>query len=89
MAPIVSKVEIAGAPDEVVASATGPRGIPRQEHVVIGCMQGAERAGVGSRCITAHKIGGAQRTVTPEVMGISPTRGWAKPSPDDKEIGFQ
>lgn len=78
MAPIVSRVEIAGPPDEVFLYVTDPSRFPEwQDNIVSGCMEGADRPGVGSRCTTIRRIGGAERTVTSEVTEISPPRSWA------------
>ncbi len=77
MAAIVSRVEVAGRPDDVFSYVTDPtRFTEWQENVVDGCMEGSEPVRVGTRCTTTRRIGGAERTVTSEVTQISPPSRW-------------
>jgi uncharacterized protein YndB with AHSA1/START domain len=78
MAAIVSKVEIAGRADEVFSYVTDPSRFPEwQQGVVSGRMEGGGTHGVGARCITTRRIGGAERASTSEVTEINPPSRWA------------
>jgi uncharacterized protein YndB with AHSA1/START domain len=78
MAPIVSKIEIAGPPEEVFSYVTDPSRFPEwQAGVVSGSMEGGDTPSVGSKCTTTRRIGGAERASTSEVTEISPPSRWA------------
>lgn len=78
MASIVSNIEIAGPQNEVFSYVTDPSRFPEwQQGVVTGYMEGAGTPGVGSRCTTTRRVGGAERAVTSEVTEISPPSRWA------------
>jgi uncharacterized protein YndB with AHSA1/START domain len=76
VAPIVSSVEIARAPDEVFPYATDPSRFGEwQEGVVSGHIEGP--LSVGSKCMMTRRIGGSERTSTSEITEISPPARWA------------
>ena len=78
MAPIVSKIEIARPPNEVFSYVTDPSlFVEWQKGIVSGCMEGGAPPGVGSRCATTRRIGGAERTVTSEITQIRLPKSWA------------
>lgn len=75
MAPIISTIEVARPPDEVFSYVTDPSRMPEwQQGVTSGRLEGA---GVGSRCHTRRKIGGAERDVVTEITKYDPPRRWA------------
>lgn len=75
MAPIVSTVEIARPQEDVFSYVTDPSRMPEwQEGVTSGRLEGI---GVGSRCITTRKMGGASREVVTEITEYDPPRRWA------------
>jgi uncharacterized protein YndB with AHSA1/START domain len=77
MAPIVSRIAVARAPDEVFAYVTDPSRFPEwQEGVTSGHMDGPTTR-VGSRCTTVRKIGGREREVTTEITEFEPPHRWA------------
>ena len=74
----IESVEIAGRAEEVFSYVTDPSRFPEWQHgVVSGRMEGGGTYGVGARCITTRRIGGAERAATSEVTAISPPRSWA------------
>jgi uncharacterized protein YndB with AHSA1/START domain len=76
MAPIVSTIEIARSPAEVFPYVTDPATFPEwQRGVVAGALDRAP--GVGARCTTKRKIGGATREVTTELTEFDPPARWA------------
>ena len=78
MAAIASEVEVAGRAEEVFSYITDPSRFPEwQQGVVSGRMEGGGTHGVGARCITTRRIGGAERASTSEVTQISPPNRWA------------
>jgi uncharacterized protein YndB with AHSA1/START domain len=78
MAPIVTSIEIARPPEDVFGYVTDPsRFVEWQEGVVSGRMEGDGPHGVGSRCITARRIGGGERASTAEITEFAPPRRWA------------
>lgn len=75
MAPIISTIETARSADDVFAYVTDPSRMPEwQQGVTSGRLDGT---GVGSRCTTTRKIGGAQREVVTEITEYDPPRRWA------------
>lgn len=82
MAPVISTIEVARAPEEAFAYVTDPRTFPEwQQGVTRGQMDGPTTH-VGSRCTTVRKIGGREREVTTEITEFEPPRRWA-----DRGIG--
>jgi hypothetical protein len=76
MAPIVSRIEVARAPDEVFAYVIDPSRFPEwQEGVTSGHMDGPTTR-VGSRCTSVRRIGGREREVTTEITEFEPPRRW-------------
>jgi uncharacterized protein YndB with AHSA1/START domain len=74
----IESVEIAGRAEEVFSYVTDPSRFPEwQQGVTSGRMEGAGAHGVGARCITTRRIGGAERAATSEVTEMSPPRRWA------------
>jgi uncharacterized protein YndB with AHSA1/START domain len=74
----IESVEIAGRAEEVFSYVTDPSRFPEwQQGVVSGRMEGGGTHGVGARCITTRRIGGAERAATSEVTEMSPPRSWA------------
>jgi uncharacterized protein YndB with AHSA1/START domain len=77
MAPLVSNIEIARPQDEVFAYVTDPSTFSEwQAGVVGGSMEGGKSPGVGSKCTTTRRIGGAERAVTSEITKIDPPASW-------------
>jgi uncharacterized protein YndB with AHSA1/START domain len=75
MAPIVSTAEIGRPAEDVFAYVTDPSHMPEwQKGVTSGRLDGT---GVGSRCTTTRKIGGAEREVVTEITEYDPPRRWA------------
>jgi len=78
MAPIVSSIEIARPVDEVFFYVTDPSRFSEwQSGVLGGGMDGGKAPGVGSKCTTTRRIGGAAREVTSEVTKLDPPTSWA------------
>jgi uncharacterized protein YndB with AHSA1/START domain len=81
MPPIVASAEIERPAAEVFAYATDPTRFSQwQKGVVDGHMDGlakdAETPAVGAKCVTARRIGGANRPSTAELVHIDPPRTW-------------
>lgn len=72
MAPLVSTIEIARAPDEVFAYATDPRHFAEWQHDVVSV-----RIIEDSRFRTTRRISGAERTMTQQITRSDPPRSWA------------
>ena len=78
MAPIVSTIDIECPPEEVFAYVTDPSRFPEwQLDVVKTRLAGTGPRGVGSRFTTTRRIGGAERTMTQEIIEIDEPRRWA------------
>jgi uncharacterized protein YndB with AHSA1/START domain len=81
MSAIVASTEIDRPAAEVFAYATDPTRFSEwQKGVVDGHMDGTADAsgspGVGARCLTTRRIGGANRPSTSELVHIEPPRTW-------------
>jgi uncharacterized protein YndB with AHSA1/START domain len=77
MAPLATTTEVGRPPEEVFAYVTDPsRFAEWQANVVDGRMEGQAPHGVGERCLTIRRIGGAEREVTSEITHIDPPRTW-------------
>jgi uncharacterized protein YndB with AHSA1/START domain len=78
MAPIVTSIEIARPQERVFSYVTDPATFCEwQAGVLSGSMEGGTSPGVGSKCTTTRRIGGAERAVTSEVTKIDPPTSWA------------
>ena len=77
MAPITVTIDVARPQEEVFSYITDPSRFAEWQHgVVSGHMDGGA-PGVGSKCTTTRRIGGAARDVTSEITEIAPPRTWA------------
>jgi hypothetical protein len=77
VAPIVATADVDRAADDVFAYATDPTRFPEwQAGVVRGHMDDGV-TGVGARCTTVRRIGGAERASTSELVQCSPPRTWS------------
>jgi uncharacterized protein YndB with AHSA1/START domain len=77
MPPIVATAEVDRPATDVFAYATDPTRFPEwQAGVVSGRLDGGGD-GVGARCITVRRIGGAERPNTSELVRLEPPRAWA------------
>lgn len=71
-------VEVDRPAAEVFAYATDPmRFAEWQQGVVGGSMEGHGVAALGDRCLTTRRIGGAERSVTAELIRLDPPRAWS------------
>jgi hypothetical protein len=78
MTLVVSDVVIARPPAEVFPYVTDPSRFGEwQSGVVAGHVEGDGPPGVGSKCVTTRRIGGANRTSTAEITQLTPPRAWA------------
>ena len=72
-----SSIDIDCPPDRVFAYVTDPsRFVEWQRGVVSGHMNTDGPPTVGTRCVTARRIGFAERAVTSEVTRVDPPRAW-------------
>ena len=77
MAPIATSAEVDRPPADAFAYVTDPTRFAEWQHGVVGGhMEGDGPHGVGDRCLTTRRIGGAERSVTSEITHIDPPRGW-------------
>jgi uncharacterized protein YndB with AHSA1/START domain len=75
--PILATAEVDRPADDVFAYATDPARFPEwQAGVVSGHMDGGG-TGVGARCISVRRIGGAERASTSELVHVDPPRTWS------------
>jgi uncharacterized protein YndB with AHSA1/START domain len=72
MAPSVYKIEIDRPPQEVFGFATDPQRFSEWQRDVVSV-----RMLDGSRFSTIRRFGGAERTVTQQIIRNDPPRGWA------------
>jgi uncharacterized protein YndB with AHSA1/START domain len=78
MPPIVTSIEITRPQEEVFSYVTDPSTFSEwQAGVASGSIEGGASPGVGSKCTTTRRIGGAERAVTSEVTKIDPPTRWA------------
>jgi uncharacterized protein YndB with AHSA1/START domain len=76
MPPVVATAEIDRPAADVFAYTTDPTRFPEwQAGVVSGRLDGGD--GVGARCTTVRRIGGAERPSTSELVRLEPPRAWA------------
>jgi uncharacterized protein YndB with AHSA1/START domain len=74
--PIVATAEVDRPAADVFAYTTDPTRFPEwQAGVVSGHLHGGD--GVGARCTTVRRIGGAQRPSTSELVRLEPPQAWA------------
>ena len=77
MPPILATAEVDRPADDVFAYATDPARFPEwQAGVVSGRMDGGG-TGVGARCFSVRRIGGAERASTSELVHVDPPRTWS------------
>ena len=77
MAANVSTIEVDRPPAEVFAYVIDPSRFSEwQENVVGGHMEGNGPPAVGDECVTARRIGFAERPATSEVTHIDPPVSW-------------
>jgi carbon monoxide dehydrogenase subunit G len=75
--PILATAEVDRPAEEVFAYVTDPvRFSEWQAGVVSGHMDGGG-IGVGARCISVRRIGGAERASTSELVCVDPPRTWS------------
>src|SRR5262249_35635863 len=76
-AAIVTSVEVDRPAGAVFAYATDPTRFHEwQKGVVSGRMERPDEPGVGMRCFTTRRMGGADRASTSEISHINPPRTW-------------
>jgi uncharacterized protein YndB with AHSA1/START domain len=76
MPPIVASAEVDRPAPDVFSYTTDPSRFPEwQAGVVSGRLDGGD--GVGARCTTVRRIGGAERPSTSELVRLEPPRAWA------------
>ena len=89
MAAIASEVEVSGRAEDVFSYVTDPSRFPEwQQGVVSGRMEGGGPHGVGAKCITTRRIGGAERAAMSEVTEVSPPRSRVKIEVDFEGYGI-
>ena len=77
MAANVSTIEVDRPPAEVFAYVIDPTRFSEwQENVIGGHMEGNGPPAVGDKCVTARRIGFAERPATSEVTHIDPPMSW-------------
>ena len=78
MAPIVSSIEIARPPGEVFAYVADPSRLAEwQDSVVSSHTEGGGPPAVGSKAVTARRVGRGERKMTMEMTKVDPPRSWA------------
>ena len=76
MAPITTTIDVARPQEEVFSYVTDPSRFAEWQHGVISGHMEGDAPGVGSKCTTTRRIGGAAREVTSEITEIAPPRTW-------------
>ena len=77
MTAIVTTVDVDRTAEDVFAYATDPTRFHEwQKGVVRGRLERPDKPGVGTRCFTTRRIGGADRASTSEITHISPPKTW-------------
>ncbi len=76
MAPTIASTVVDRPAAEVFAYATDPTRFREWQQGVIDGHLEADRAEVGTKCLTTRRIGGANRTSTSVVTHIDPPRTW-------------
>jgi hypothetical protein len=77
MAVIVTSVEVDRRAEDVFAYATDPTRFHEwQKGVVSGRLERPDKPGVGTRCFTTRRIGGADRASISEISHINPPTTW-------------
>jgi hypothetical protein len=82
MPPITVSTEVDRSAEAAFAYVTDPSRFPEwQAGVVSGRMDGgsgtSNGTGIGARCVTVRRIGGAERPSTSELIRLDPPRAWA------------
>ncbi len=76
MPPLVATAEVDRPAEDVFSYTTDPARFPEwQAGVVSGHLDGG--TGVGARCTTVRRIGGAERASGSELVRVDPPRTWA------------
>jgi len=75
--PVVVTAEVARHAEDVFAYVTDPARFPEWQAGVLSGHLDGDGSGVGARCITVRRIGGAERAATSEVVQLDPPRAWA------------
>ena len=76
MPPVVAAAEVARRAEEVFAYVTDPARFPEWQAGVVSGRMDRAGSGVGARCVTVRRIGGAERPSTSEVVRHDPPRAW-------------
>jgi len=77
MTAIVTTVDVERAAEDVFSYATDPTRFHEwQQGVVSGRLEQPDNPGVGTRCFTTRRIGGADRASASEISHISPPKTW-------------
>jgi uncharacterized protein YndB with AHSA1/START domain len=77
MAPITTTIDVARPQEEVFSYVTDPSRFAEWQHGVVSGRIDGGAIGVGSKCTTTRRIGGAAREVTSEITEIAPPSTWA------------
>jgi uncharacterized protein YndB with AHSA1/START domain len=75
--PIVATAEVDRPAADVFAYTTDPTRFPEWQAGVVSGRLDDHGTGVGARCITVRRIGGAERPSTSELVRLEPPRAWA------------
>jgi hypothetical protein len=77
MAAIITSVDVNRTASDVFAYATDPTRFNEwQAGVVNGRLEQPENPGVGTRCFTTRRIGGADRASTSVISHLNPPQTW-------------
>ncbi|MFB9356711.1 SRPBCC family protein [Actinoplanes nipponensis] len=77
MPPITISIEVERSAEDVFAYATDPTRFHEwQSGVVSGRMEQPGEPTVGARCLTARRIGGANRSSTSTIAHLNPPHSW-------------
>lgn len=77
MSAIVTSIEVDRPAEDVFAYATDPTRFHKwQSGVVDGHLDQPDNPGVGTRCFTTRRIGGANRQSTSEITHMNPPKTW-------------
>jgi uncharacterized protein YndB with AHSA1/START domain len=77
MSSLTTTIEVNRPAEDVFVYVTDPACFAEWQHgVVSGHIEGDQPHGVGDRCLTTRKIGGAERSITSEITHIDPPATW-------------
>jgi len=74
--PIVATADVGRPAEDVFAYATDPARFSEWQAGVVSGHLDAGGTGVGARCTTVRRIGGAERASTSELAHVDPPRAW-------------